>query len=227
MPQRKYSPVAPGSVYERWTVLEEAESRTDRKGKILKMWRCQCTCGTISTVYGTSLLRGLSRSCGCWRLERTSESHWKHGGVNTEEYHSWASLKSRCLCPNDPAYSRYGGRGIGVTESWTGEHGFEHFLADMGKRPSPLHSIDRIDNNSPLGYCKENCRWATKSEQANNRISNHSITFSGETKTIAEWGRTPGYPCSSIIAHRLFRGWSIERALTQPPRKSPSIQLSR
>jgi hypothetical protein len=90
---------------------------------------------------------------------------YKHGMSRTPEHESWRSLKKRCLCKTCKAYKYYGGRGITVCERW--RDSFENFLADMGPKPSPKHSIDRINVNG--NYEPSNCRWATWSQQVINR----------------------------------------------------------
>ena len=124
-------------------------------------------------------------------------------------------MKARCHNQNSRRYSDYGGRGISVSEDW--RNSFETFMKDMGEPPSLEHSIERIDNNG--NYCKENCRWATRIEQANNKSNNRVIEFGGVSKTLQEWSRDTGIK-RETIARRLNAGWEINHALSKKP---PSI----
>lgn len=150
------------------------------------------------------------------RGARISAAKIKHGhaqaGRASTEYRTWTQMRGRCLNQSDTAWKDYGGRGICVDDRWSS---FENFLADMGLRPSPSHTLDRIDNDGP--YSRNNCRWASKKEQARNRRSSTAITFNGVTKTLAEWSETTGIHAGTINT-RLRDGWSIERALTTPTR---------
>lgn len=135
-----------------------------------------------------------------------------HGKSGSPEHISWKSLKSRCLNKNNESYHLYGGRGITVCNRWI--NSFENFYADMGKRPTLKHSIDRVNNDG--NYDPLNCRWADHIEQANNKHSNHFLTFKGETKTIAQWGRKFNIS-EQAIQRRLSRlNWTIEKTLLTP-----------
>lgn len=132
-------------------------------------WLCRCNCGGLAEVRARSLVEGDTKSCGCISREVTAARSLTHGqtrvGRHSPEYKCWAMMLQRCNNPRAHAYESYGGRGIRVCEWW---NTFENFFADMGTRPSPLHSIDRFPNNDG-DYEPDNCRWATKKEQAANR----------------------------------------------------------
>lgn len=136
------------------------------------LWLCRCDCGIEKLMVGTSLTRGHTKSCGCWRREtgyrlasgNFKHGHTKHGEAPTGTYRSWIAMKSRCLNSDSPNYDLYGGRGIKIHAPWVSS--FEIFLADMGERPDG-HSLDRIDVYGDYG--PDNCRWATPAEQNANR----------------------------------------------------------
>jgi hypothetical protein len=141
-------------------------------------WVCRCDCGVTKDFLGTNLKQGYSKSCGCLHRERVS----RHGQYHSREYRSWESMKQRCLNPNHPHYSDYGGRGIQICARWMD---FANFLADVGKRP-PKTSLERIDVNK--GYDPANCRWATQKEQIANRRVRRIENFSTDA-LIAELTR--------------------------------------
>lgn len=179
-------------------------------------WQCRCECGSTPVVFVGSLRAGRTESCGCLRAETTAARNHAHGGTSLPEYRVWLSMRTRCTNSAEPSYPRYGGRGIQVCERW---ESFENFLADMGSRPTRHHQIERTDNDG--NYEPGNCRWATRSENCNNRVSSRVLVHDGRTLTLAEWARETGLN-SHTVANRIDRlGWSVQRALTTPPRYDP------
>jgi hypothetical protein len=122
-------------------------------------------------------------------------------------YETWATMKARCHNKNHKRYPLYGGRGISVCDRWLD---FENFVSDMGQKPSEKHSLDRIDNDK--GYCPENCRWASQTEQVRNRRNSIRLTARGETKTLTEWLDVSPVSYNTLLA-RLRLGWAHEDAI--------------
>lgn len=122
----------------------------------------------------------------------------------------WRSMWARCTNPNTQSYKHYGAKGIGVCSRWST---FKNFYADMGPRPSPRHSLDRIDNTR--GYSPDNCRWADPRQQANNRGYTRFVTWRGERMPLADAARLAGIRHNTLHG-RLRLGWSVERAMTTP-----------
>lgn len=141
-----------------------------------------------------------------------SLGHAKKHGVSTE-YEAWRGMKRRCTNPKDKKYKYYGGRGITFCPRWSK---YSAFFSDMGFKPTPEHTLDRIDSNG--NYQPDNCRWATWLEQENNRRDNRFLTHDGQTMTVAQWAREIGMKPARLTL-RLWRGWSVDRALTQKPRR--------
>lgn len=134
------------------------------------------------------------------------------GGVLTPEYRSWRKIKERCFNPKDKGFALYSQRGM--WPPWRTD--FLAFLEHIGPRPSPWHSVERIDNTK--GYIPGNVRWATAGEQANNTRRNVWLEHDGRRLTVAQWARALGMS-QYTIHDRLKSGWSPERALTEPRRR--------
>ena len=152
-----------GHRFGRLTVL----SRLVTSYKKNALWECRCNCGNIHVVSSAHL--GFTKSCGCLKREiatsRIYQQLTRHGRSGTSEHTAWIQMRQRCSLPNHRAWKDYGGRGVTVCERWL--NSFENFFADMGMKPSPKHSIDRVNNDG--NYEPNNCRWATKSEQRRNQ----------------------------------------------------------
>jgi hypothetical protein len=169
-----------GKVFGRWTVVGEPKVQT----KSRRVVTCQCECGVVRDVFVSNLLRDdekRSQSCGCLKLEKSTERLTTHGRTNSREYSVWAGMVQRTTNHNSKAYKNYGGRGIKLCSRWTK---FEKFFRDMGPRPSRWHSLDRVDNNK--GYSPENVIWETRKGQNCNKRNNRRIEWLGKTWVMAE-----------------------------------------
>lgn len=146
-----------GAKHGRLTILELI--RGGRHPKV----RCRCDCGVEKTIQRDNLSR--THSCGCLKRELTGAKNRSHGLSHTAEWHIWSDMKGRCSRPSTKDAPYYRERGLTVCRRWIDS--FRCFYEDMGPRPSPRHSIDRIDNDQ--GYRPDNCRWATAREQRLNQ----------------------------------------------------------
>ncbi len=215
MPRPK--PNHTGKRFGRLVATKEGERHPSTNGYGRQTWFCQCDCGGSIVVLTENLISGRTRSCGCLKREdgaRLGTFNRIHGMSNTSTHKVWAGMMLRCTNTNEKSYKNYGGRGIKVCEQWT--RSFETFLADMGERPSPRHSIERIDNHGD--YCASNCKWATRTEQARNKRNNCIVIFRGESMTLPEAIEKYSVVKPGTAKARFYKGWSIEEALLTPSR---------
>ena len=206
-----------GKVFDQLTVIEPCGRL---RGGIL--WRCKCACGNFREVISANLVRGVTKSCGCRRLEYYQKKNRKHGhaaqGANSRTYRSWVEAKDRCFNKNSTGYPMYGGRGITMSPKWTDD--YPAFLADMGDRPAG-RTLDRYPNRNGH-YEPGNCRWATPREQSRNTSTNVLLKVGDDVLTIAEWAERVGV-MPELISHRLKKGWSVEEAIFKPVNHSPQF----
>ena len=202
---------AVGDRFGRWTVAAPPV----RRGGVL-VCPVSCDCGATGMTSTTDLRRGHSKSCGCLSADVTRARSAIPGMMRPDgrrlspEAVAWRGAKARCRNPGDSRFNSYGGRGIAVCERWLGRQGFAHFLADMGPRPSPGHSLDRIDVNG--NYEPGNCRWATKEQQDNNKRATVMVEYDGRMMPAAAWSKELGIKLKTITA-RVRRGFRGARAL--------------
>ena len=185
-----------------------------------RKWSCVCDCGTSTEVTSVYLLHSTACSCGCLYRERKAAAT-RGAYTRCQEFGIWSSMIQRCTNPNRSSYPDYGGRGITVCEEW--RRSFRSFLSHVGKRPSPAHTLDRIDNNG--NYQPGNVRWATRLEQVLNSRGPRWITFHGETLCLSEWAGRVGVTPTSLCS-RFKKGLTVEEALSRPNRYHKAIARS-
>lgn len=195
-----------GDVFGHWTVLAPSV-----EGSVCA--RVRCVCGAEALVPRSNLYRGMSRSCGCRRWDLAAEKfskreRWRSIKQHRAEYRIWNDMKTRCYNANSTHYADYGGRGIAICGRWLSS--FEDFFSDIGPRPSPEHSIDRIDVNG--NYEPSNCRWATQYEQTRNKRNTVKVEFNGQSVPLWSLAEQYNIP-TSVVIQRLGRGWRVEDAL--------------
>jgi hypothetical protein len=170
-----------GRVKNTFTVVSFAGLIRNRQDRLISSWNCVCTCGAEVVMTNNCIVSKQNKRCKCW----VNKSKCEYYGSTT--YKSWSMMKDRCNNTKSPVYSYYGGKGISYQEGW---NKFEAFLRDMGVRPQGM-TLDRIDSNG--NYCRENCRWASKSVQAYNQSakgnnkSGKSGVFKRTVKSKISW----------------------------------------
>lgn len=192
------------------TVLHRASGR----GSMANSWWCRCVCGR-TVKYSEAKLRSRS-SCGCGKNS--------HGGFGTPEYSAWIEMRRRCHDNRRKDFKNYGGRGITVCSEWDNpKSGFVTFLACVGRKPSPAHTLGRIRNAG--NYEPDNVSWQSVDEQNRNRRNSHVITFLKQTKTLKEWAADLNQPYGKLL-QRLNRGWTIKETLMGKSKSSETTEMS-
>lgn len=201
-----------GQQFGKWAVLERADSVKRSDGRVMRYWLCECSCDkhTTRAVLERSLIKGVSKSCGCGRgdTNRERKINTTHGMSSSRLYAIYKHMLNRCYNQNDINYVNYGGRGITVCDEWATFESFYEWANNSGYKDDL--SIDRIDVNR--GYSPDNCRWSDPITQSNNKTNNRRYSYDGETHTIAEWARIYGMSYK-LLWRRLYNGWTIKRAL--------------
>lgn len=189
------------------TIVAFAGKTKDKRKAVLAL----CVCGNFVFSSLKSIKSGNTTSCGCSRdthLKNLAVTNKKHGMSHSRTYCSWHAMLYRVRTESSKDYPNYGGRGIGICDSWLN---FENFFADMGERPEGC-TLDRIDNTK--GYNPENCKWSTNKEQSNNRRSSKLIEYEGKTKTLSEWAELLNIKISTLSKRLKLYGWSVDKAFT-------------
>ena len=192
-----------GEKFSRLTVEEYVGKGYENRA----MWKCRCECGNTVIVSGKSLRTGNTKSCGCLnteeRTKRIVSINTTHNMSHSRLFRIWSGMKGRCSYQSHNSWEYYGNKGIKVCAEWEQFEPFKDWALANGYKDGL--TIDRIDNSK--GYSPQNCRWATYSEQANNRTNNRTITFNGETKTVAQWADSFGR------THSIFYGLSDDEVI--------------
>lgn len=178
-------------------------------------WETHCQCGSTQSTTTQNLSSGKTKSCGCLQRELAKKAKTTHGGKGTKAHSIWQGIVQRCKNPNTKQWKDYGGRGITLCQEW---ETYEGFVLDMGQPPAG-HCIERVNN--AIGYTKENCKWATRKEQQNNRRNTTVLSYLGEKKTLIDWADIAGITTGTLRS-RISNSWPVEEALgfKQRQRKS-------
>jgi hypothetical protein len=199
--------------FNRLTAIEKTKSvKRKNSSSTISYWLFKCNCGKVKEIRKECVVRGTTKSCGCYNIEKTKEiDNTTHGKSDTRLYEILHGMKDRCI--NNKLYTR---KNIEVCIEWLNDFmSFYNWAMSNGYRDNL--SIDRIDNSK--GYYPENCRWATRNQQQRNTDLNRILEYNGENLCIVEWSEITGLR-QDTIWRRLNRGWSVEKTLTTPLMKN-------
>lgn len=206
--EHKYNDLS-GKRFGRWTVIE----RVYQEGMTGTLFKCECDCGNTGVVSSSTLLKGKSKSCGCYQKIYDAESNKTHGMSGTRIWRIWSCMKARCNNEKDTTYQYYGARGIKVCDDWNNSfESFHEWSVDNGYNENL--TLDRIDVDG--NYEPENCRWITMKEQGSNRRNNVLYELNGQKKTLPQWGEEYGIDYRKVYRRMYYSKWDLEKALTTP-----------
>lgn len=189
----KQGKCAPGETFGRLTVIKDMGIQQGNRRT-----HVQCICGASLIVRQADLRRGKINSCGCLRVDHVRAKTRTHGESHkTAEYRTWKAIRRRCQNPNNADADHYFARGIRVCARW---NHYQNFLADMGRRPTSRHSIERLNNNKD--YTPTNCVWATSTQQVRNRRKTVYVTYRGVTHPLAHWADLLGISYGTLLSRR-------------------------
>lgn len=199
-----------GQRFGRLIVLELMSAAKRRQARV------KCDCGNEKLVAAGNLTSGHTRSCGCLHSERMREVHTKHGhrrdGVApSPTYEAWCTMVRNCSNPVAKQWEYYGRLGVTVCERWLGEEGYEHFVADLGERPSDDHVLSR--RNKQRGFTPSNAYWATRHETNRNKVNNTMYTVGSRTQCLVDWAKEYGIPKATLHYRVVTKGMTMRDAL--------------
>lgn len=204
--------------YNKLTIISKPYLKPISNGKRCSFVKCICECGSTKEYKMSSLKSGNTKSCGCFKRYRISQTHKKHGLKQHPIYLNWSNIKQRCFNKNNKNYNRYGGRGITICDEW--KNNFKKFYdwaIDNGWKKGL--EIDRIDNDG--NYEPNNCKFSTRLEQNNNKNNNIQLKIFNESKNITEWSKDSRCKVKyRTFVARIKKGWDLEKALIHPKCKN-------
>ncbi len=197
---RNLTTLKAGQKFGRLTAVEFLRRNKDHR----PIWKWLCDCGKEHEADAKSVRSGNTKSCGCWKKEEFRARVTTHGMTGSPEHMIWGAMIQRCTNPDAKDFDHYGGRGITVCDRW---RDFANFYADMAPRPKG-GTLERIENDDP--YSKENCRWASRKEQARNTRRNITVIYQGREMCISEACELSGVGVSTAF-NRRNKGWPDDR----------------
>lgn len=210
---RKYTELS-GKRFGKLLVLCRINRTED--GDNAPIWECKCDCGNMTKVKSGNLMNGKTNSCGCIRRKNTSElgrSRRVYSETEKRLRSIWTDMLRRCEKPSNKDFHNYGARGIVVCNEWHSFDTFKEWSFENGYASSL--SIDRVDVNGD--YSPSNCKWATVTEQANNKRNTQFVNYNGEKISVANLSREKGVSYPTLLS-RIKAGWDIETAVSKPVR---------